>query len=106
MEPGRDIPKINAEPWPSNMCAENVGKNVPLRVIFKDTEEQSMKEYSKIMFASINHELRTPINAILNSLNCMSDKICPTVAQYLDICQSSGQFLLSLVNDTLDFAQL
>lgn len=65
-----------------------------------------MKQYSQIMFASINHELRTPINAILNSLSCMSDKICPTVAQYLEICESSSQFLLSLVNDTLDFAQL
>ena len=33
--------------------------------------ELVMKQYSQIMFTSINHELRTPINAIINSLTCM-----------------------------------
>lgn len=65
-----------------------------------------MKEYSHIMFTSINHELRTPINAIQNSLNLMTNFVDPLGKQYLQICKSSSSFLLSLVNDTLDFAQL
>ena len=58
------------------------------------------------MFASVNHELRTPINAIQNSLTCMKPFVSTMGMMYLEICQSSSGFLLSLVNDTLDFAQL
>lgn len=58
------------------------------------------------MFTSISHELRTPINAIQNSLTCIRTFINPAWQIYYDICESSSAFLLSLVNDTLDFAQL
>lgn len=63
-----------------------------------------MKQYMHIMFTSISHELRTPINAITNSLTCMRTYVSPAGMFYLDICDSSSAFLLSLVNDTLDFA--
>jgi len=65
-----------------------------------------MKQYMQIMFTSISHELRTPINAITNSLSCMRTYVNSAGLFYLDICDSSSAFLLSLVNDTLDFAQL
>lgn len=68
--------------------------------------ELVMKQYMQIMFTSISHELRTPINAIQNSLTCMKSFVSPAGIFYLDICDSSSAFLLSLVNDTLDFAQL
>lgn len=68
--------------------------------------ELVMKEYSQIMFTSINHELRTPINAIQNSLQILKPFLSPIAIQYFEICESSSKFLLSLVNDTLDFAQL
>lgn len=58
------------------------------------------------MFTSINHELRTPINAIQNSLHMLRLDINPRAHQWYEICESSCKFLLSLVNDTLDFAQL
>ena len=66
--------------------------------------ELVMKQYMQIMFTSISHELRTPINAIQNSLTCMKSFVSPAGIFYLDICDSSSAFLLSLVNDTLDFA--
>lgn len=65
-----------------------------------------MKKYSQIMFASINHELRTPINAIQNSLQLMKPYVDQFAQEYFQICDSSSVFLLSLVNDTLDYAQL
>lgn len=58
------------------------------------------------MYTSISHELRTPINAIQNSLTCMRSYVDPIGQMYFEICESSSAFLLSLVNDTLDFAQL
>lgn len=66
--------------------------------------ELVMKQYMQIMFTSISHELRTPINAIQNSLTCMNNYVSPAGHMYLEICESSSGFLLSLVNDTLDFA--
>ena len=60
----------------------------------------------QIMFTSISHELRTPINAIQNSLKLMTNDIGPGGKQFFEICESSSEFLLSLVNDTLDYAQL
>lgn len=59
-----------------------------------------------MMFTSINHELRTPCNAIINGLQLMRPFINRASIKYYDICDSSVKFLLSLVNDTLDFAQM
>ena len=58
------------------------------------------------MFTSISHELRTPINAIQNSLHSMKRFVNKEGLFYLDICDSSSSFLLSLVDDTLDYAQM
>ena len=68
--------------------------------------ELVMKQYTQIMFTSVNHELRTPINGIQNSLQCLKPYVDPLAIQYFEICESSASFLLSLVNDTLDYAQL
>lgn len=68
--------------------------------------ELAMKDLTKVMFASINHELRTPCNAITNGLQLMRPFLNRASLKYYDICTSSVKFLLSLVNDTLDFAQL
>ena len=44
--------------------------------------------------------------AIQNSLQCMRSYVDPIVQMYFEICESSSAFLLSLVNDTLDYAQM
>lgn len=36
----------------------------------------------------------------------MKPFVDPMAKQYFQICESSSSFLLSLVNDTLDYAQL
>lgn len=41
-----------------------------------------------------------------NSLQCLKPFVDELATQYFQICESSSAFLLSLVNDTLDFAQL
>lgn len=56
------------------------------------------------MYTSISHELRTPINIILNCLILLSGKVGKKFIKWIKIAESSSKLLLSLVNDTLDFA--
>lgn len=58
------------------------------------------------MFASVSHELRTPINIINNCITCLKLKADHSQLKWLDIASTSASFLLSLVNDTLDFTQM
>ena len=58
------------------------------------------------MFASVSHELRTPINIINNCLLCLTGKVEEQATKWVKIADTSCKFLLSLVNDTLDFTQL
>ena len=55
------------------------------------------------MFASVSHELKTPINIINNCLLCLIGKVEASALKWVKIADTSCKFLLSLVNDTLDF---
>jgi signal transduction histidine kinase len=65
-----------------------------------------MKQYTRVMFAVSAHEFRTPISAALNGLSLIKPGIKPKFRQSYDIAWSSLEFLLMLVNDTLDFAAM
>ena len=68
-----------------------------------------MVSYSQKLYMVIKNVYLTnscAFIAIQNSLTCMRNFVNAAGLTYLDICQSSSGFLLSLVNDTLDFAQL
>jgi signal transduction histidine kinase len=61
--------------------------------------------------AKISHEIRTPLNAIIGFSEIMAqEKFGPVgnerYRQYLGDIQSSGQHLLSLVNDLLDLSKI
>ena len=65
-----------------------------------------MQHYQEVMFASLSHELKTPINIVLNCLRLIKDKASLKLMKWISMADVSCQFLLSLVNDTLDFTQL
>lgn len=57
--------------------------------------------------ATISHEIRTPLNGILGMIHLAkqaSDQ--DRCANYLEIVEESGQSLLTLINDLLDFSKL
>ncbi len=64
-------------------------------------------ERSKINFLSaMSHELRTPITAILGMSDLLKQAALPAAESgYLDTIRTSGQHLLVMVNDLLDFSR-
>ncbi|CAD8139707.1 unnamed protein product [Paramecium pentaurelia] len=72
----------------------------------KQHQEDNTKENMKIL-SKVSHDMRTPLNAIINMQLCLKDQIDETLTQrYLKPSLNSCRLLLNLVNDILDQAQL
>lgn len=56
----------------------------------------------------MSHDIRTPMNAILGFASLMEDSINDTekMRDYLEKIRSSGDFLLSLINNVLEMAKI
>lgn len=80
-------------------------------IILRDITELVQKEYSRsisklseIMIASTSHDMRTPLNTIINMHQMIEIKVKdPMILQWLKVARSSSNLLLFLVNDTLDY---
>jgi signal transduction histidine kinase/CheY-like chemotaxis protein len=57
--------------------------------------------------ANISHEIRTPMNGVIGMAEILaSTSLTPEQRTYLNAIQVSGQSLLKLLNDVLDFSRL
>jgi signal transduction histidine kinase/DNA-binding response OmpR family regulator/CHASE3 domain sensor protein len=66
--------------------------------------------YKSEFLANMSHELRTPLNSILLLSRLMSDNqdsnLTPDQLEYAKVIQSSGQGLLSLIDEILDLSKI
>lgn len=71
---------------------------------------ESANRAKTLFFSNISHELRTPINAIINFTGFVADGFYGEVneeqQQTLQRVLSSGEHLLSLINDLLDLTKI
>ena len=71
--------------------------------------EEASRHKSEFL-ANMSHELRTPLNAIIGFSQVLRDEMVGPVnekqAEYLDDISSSGNHLLSSINDVLDLSKV
>jgi PAS domain S-box-containing protein len=68
--------------------------------------EQSSEAKSRFL-ATMSHEIRSPLNAVLGSIDLLLDTpLDREQAVYIHTAKDSGHALLSLINDILDFSKI
>lgn len=57
--------------------------------------------------ATMSHEIRTPMNGIIGMIELLKDSsLSGAQRQQIDVIQRSGQSLLSIINDILDYSKI
>lgn len=79
-----------------------------LEVQQKSKELEQSSKYKSEFLANMSHELRTPLNSILllSKLMSESESLEKEYIEYADVIQSSGQGLLSLIDEILDLSKI
>lgn len=58
--------------------------------------------FYEMLTATVSHEMRTPLNSIINLLNHIDLYVNDEGKRFLNIIKNSSKFMLFLVNDLLD----
>ncbi|KIA83642.1 histidine kinase [Kaistella solincola] len=74
----------------------------------KSRELEQSTKYKSEFLANMSHELRTPLNSILllSKLMSESEDLDEQYVEYAEVMQSSGQGLLTLIDEILDLSKI
>ena len=73
------------------------------KVILAEETSRAKSEF----LATMSHEIRTPMNGILGMASLLQDaELSPVHRHYVDVISSSGNALLNIINDILDYSKI
>ncbi|MCH7913984.1 MAG: GAF domain-containing protein [Deltaproteobacteria bacterium] len=76
----------------------------------KNQQLEAASHHKSEFLANMSHELRTPLNAVIGFSEVLGEKMFGELNEkqneYVDDIHSSGQHLLSLINDILDLSKV
>lgn len=92
---------------------QRVGRDISARIASEQAlvearaRAESASEAKSRFLATVSHEFRTPLNGILGMADLLGDTaLDPEQATYVGALRTSGEALLSLVDDILDVAKV
>lgn len=84
-----------------------VGSNVDIEELKQ--AEAAAAEAARVkseFLANMSHEIRTPMNGVIGMTNLLADTPLNAIQRdYLDTIRNSGEHLLAVINDVLDFSK-
>lgn len=123
--------RATGEFWPFMVCIMVIGTAIRANVLFWRVNRGLIDRYQSrqasligelreardvanaasaaksAFLAMISHELRTPMNGVLGAAQLLDDgALAPAQQRYVEMIRTSGDALLSLLNDVLDFAKI
>lgn len=81
-------------------------KNETLKTLSQDLQQANV--HKDRFLATVSHEMRTPLNAIMGYLSLLrtSDDMPTIASSYVQGAQNSAAHLLTVINDLLDYSQI
>jgi len=113
-EAERILEQKSLELYQSNQDLKELTKNLELRVQERTAELQvahdeavKLAQVKSDFLANMSHELRTPLNGVLGMLTLLKNtELSSKQNKLVSTATNSGELLLALINDVLDFSKL